>query len=175
MSRWLGPLVLLAILGLSLAAWSAEESSVTSNRPVAPQVPAVKLDCPPGMDGRIDDACGQQATHVSGFWRLEDCAPEYEQTGAWICYDRDCVYVAWYCHDSQTGKIVAQQRKRGGLLLGDDWVGIDLDADFDGRGAYWFDVSTGGTQVENIPGGAAAKAEWRGDWQAATTRIADGW
>jgi hypothetical protein len=182
--RWpaLHVLVALALLlstGFAHAAATEEQPAPTPPvapvAPVAPEVSAVSVDCPPTIDGKLDDECWQLATHVVGFWRLEDGSPEYEPTEAWICYDQDAVYVAWYCHDSRPDEIVAQQKKRGGYLLGDDWVGIDLDVDFDHRNPYWFDVSAGGVQVESIPGGAAAKIEWRGDWRAAASRVEDGW
>jgi len=153
----------------------ARAAEVALRPPVAPTVPAVRVEQPPKIDGRLDDACWQVATHLVGFWRMENAAPEYEPTEAWICYDRENIYVAWYCHDSQPNRIVAQQKKRGGSLKADDWVGVDLDVDFDKQSPYWFDVSAGGTQLDSIPGGGAAKIEWRGDWRAAATRVADGW
>jgi hypothetical protein len=162
-------------LSLWLVCRMARAADLPPGPPVAPTVPAVKVDQPPRIDGRLDDACWQSATHITGFWRMENSAPEYEPTEAWICYDRERIYVAWYCHDSQPNRIVAQQKKRGGSLQSDDWVGIDLDVDFDKQSPYWFDVSAGGCQVESIPGGSVSKIEWRGDWQAATTRVKDGW
>jgi len=170
----LAPLCLLSLL-VAATNGPAGAAEMVLRGPVAPTVTAVKVDQPPKIDGRLDDECWKSATHVAGFWRLDNGAPEYEPTEAWICYDRENIYVAWYCHDSQPSKIVAQQRKRGGSLRADDWVGIDLDIDFTKQRAYWFDVSAGGVQVESIPGGAAGKIEWRGDWQAGTTRTADGW
>ncbi len=170
-------LSLLCWVGLSLCAVHrhAGAAEFALRAPVAPTVPAVRVGQPPEVDGRLDDACWHSATHIVGFWRMENDAAEYERTEAWICYDRDNIYLAWYCHDSQPNRIVAQQKKRGGSLQSDDWVGIDLDVDFDKQSPYWFDVSAGGCQVESIPGGSVSKIEWRGDWRAATTRVADGW
>ena len=152
---------LLCWIGLSLCAVSRQVSAaeLTLRAPVSPTMIAVKVDQPPRIDGRLDDPCWQSATHVVDFWRMENSAPEYERTEAWICYDRENIYVAWYCHDSQPNRIVAQQKKRGGSLQSDDWVGIDLDVDFAKRQTYWFDVSAGGCQVENIPGGSVSKIE----------------
>ena len=168
---------LLCWVGLAVCAVSRQgiAAELTLRAPVSPTMTAVKVDQPPRIDGRLDDACWQSATHIVGFQRMENSAREYEPTEAWICYDRENVYVAWYCHDSQPERIVAQQKKRGGSLQADDWVGIDLDVDFAKRQTYWFDVSAGGCQVESIPGGSASKIEWRGDWRAATMRVADGW
>ena len=162
-------------LSLWLVCRTAGAADLVLRAPVAPTVPAIRADQPPKIDGRLDDACWQSAAHIVGFWRMENSAPEYEPTEAWICYDRENIYVAWYCHDSQPDRIVAQQKKRGGSLQSDDWVGIDLDVDFAKRQTYWFDVSAGGCQVESIPGGSVSKIEWRGDWRAATARVKDGW
>lgn len=166
---------LACLLALTLAGTLAWAVGPVERGPVAPQVPAVKVEQGPRIDGHLDDACWQSATHLVGFWRLENAEKEYEPTEAWICQDKDTLYLAWYCHDSKPETITAQQKKRGGSLLADDWVGVDLDVDFGHQRTYWFDVSAGGVQVESIPGGAAAKIEWRGDWQAATSRVADGW
>ena len=159
----------------ALLSFPAQAAEFALRGPVSPTVAAVQADRPPKIDGRLDDECWKTATHMVGFWRLDNGAPEYEPTEAWICYDREKVYIAWYCHDSEPGKIVEEQKKRGGSLVSDDWVGVDLDVDFDKQDPYWFDVSAGGTQADYIPGGAAAKIEWRGDWQAATSRVSDGW
>ncbi|MCC6038231.1 MAG: hypothetical protein LM632_08510, partial [Armatimonadetes bacterium] len=112
------------------------------------------------------------------FWRLDKDELAEEQTEVLICYDDVAVYIAFVCHDSQPHLIRAQQKKRGGGLWGDDLVSVNIDPLNRPRifsDEYTFMVNPLGTQSEWVPGGAAAKIEWRGDWQAAAKITEKGW
>lgn len=143
-----------------------------------PRIPAIKVNAPPRIDGELDDPVWEEAAKVTGFWRTEwdEMAPE--QTEVWICYDNAQLYVAFLCHDSQPQMIRAQQRKRGGGLFNDDWVSVGIDPLNRPRidqPTYVFFVNPLGTQDEIVPGGAATKIEWRGDWRAAAKVTQQGW
>jgi hypothetical protein len=92
-----------------------------------PRIQAVRLDSPPKIDGVLDDACWQRPADASEFWYRGNLTRPSEETEAWICYDASCIYVAFWCHDPQPGKIVAQQRKRGGSFGADDRVILHID------------------------------------------------
>ena len=159
-------LLALLILWIPIAASAVQQT-----------IPAVQVSEPPILDGDLSDSCWEQAPSVKDFYFLPDGSKAPESTTAWICYDQKNIYVAFHCKDSQPDKIIAQQKKRGGNLDTDDWVGIDLDC-FSIYQSYkisWFDVSAGGIQVENIESGDVSKIEWRGDWHASTKRLEDGY
>lgn len=144
-----------------------------------PHILAIKVNLPPKIDGELDDDAWQKAVKVTGFWRTDRDELAQEQTEAWICYDDTDIYIAFLCYDSQPNLIRAQQRKRGGDLSADDIATIHIDPlnqpRVFGGTVYSFSVNPLGTQSEQVPGGAAAKIEWRGDWQAKTKITEKGW
>lgn len=140
-----------------------------------PTIPAVQVSEPPVLDGDLSDACWQQAPSVSDFYFTSDGAQASEPTTAWVCYDQENIYVAFHCRDSQPDKIVTQQKKRGGDIDTDDWVGLDLACYLDRDPIVWFYVSAGGVQVESLESGDVSKIEWKGDWNAASGRVDDGY
>ncbi|MCJ7750043.1 MAG: carbohydrate binding family 9 domain-containing protein, partial [Armatimonadetes bacterium] len=138
-------------------------------------IEAVRVDEPPEIDGKLDDACWQKATRVEGFWRTVVDAAEMEPTEAWICYGEEAIYAAFRCHDSKPSEIRCDQKKRQGNIWGDDFVELGLDVENSGRNEYTFRVNAAGTQQDQVPGGTSEKIEWKGDWRAAAKRDESGW
>lgn len=136
---------------------------------------AVAVSPAPVVDGRLDDPAWQQAPATEAFYDLQSGQPASEATRAWIGYDDTHVYVAFEARDTQPGGIVARQKKRGGSLETDDWVGVELDTFFNRRDFAFFQVSAGGTQTETVPWTFPVKIEWVGDWHAAVQRTETGW
>jgi hypothetical protein len=100
----------------------------------------VKVTEPPLIDGLLDDACWEQATHIEGFWRQQVDAPELAPTEAWLCYDRRAIYVAFRCHDSRPSEIQSDQKKRQGNLWRDDCVELGLEVDDTGHTGWTAEV-----------------------------------
>lgn len=140
-----------------------------------PVIKAVAVESTPKIDGDLSDECWQTAPSVTEFFFVGDGTSAKEPTTAWLCYDQKCIYIAFKCLDSDPTKIVAQQKKRGGSLDTDDWVGFDLDCYGDFQKVVWFDLSAGGVQVENLQTGNASKIEWKGDWKGGAKRTDDGY
>jgi len=138
---------------------------------------AVETSQPPEIDGKLDDPCWKNAPRATDFVdKFFDRVVE-DQTVAYLLYDRENIYIAFYCYDSQPGKIVARETKREGYFRNDDYVAFCIDPfhahQFDYRS--FFVVNAIGTQFSKIAGGRASKTEWKGDWQAAVSRTRDGW
>jgi hypothetical protein len=150
---------------LSLLAYATEQAVI----------PAVFLSNPPVIDGELDDSCWEEAPSVNDFYDTSKGIPANEPTTAWIAYDGRTIYVAFKCVDSKPETIRRQQRKRGGDIWGDDFVGVDFDSYHEHGDISWFDVTARGTQTEKIAGGTGTKIEWIGDWQAAAKLQPDGW
>jgi hypothetical protein len=157
--------------GLSLS-WCQPPTDVIA-------VPAIFTDRSPVIDGQLVDACWQKASTISEFWRTDRDERFPFPTTAYLCYDSHQLYVAFDCSDPEPSLIRAQQTKRGGLLEYDDYVGIVIDAagqrSMTEREYFEFFVNPIGTQSEYLPGGAAFKAEWRGQWRAAARVTPAGW
>ena len=148
--------------------------SVSAHATEQSVIPAVFLSVPPIIDGELDDSCWGETPSVDDFCETSKGIPAGEPTTAWIAYDGRNVYVAFKCVDSRPETIHRQQRKRGGDIWGDDFVGVDFDSYKDGQ-ISWFDVTARGTQTEKIAGGTGTKIEWIGDWQGAAKLQPDGW
>lgn len=140
-----------------------------------PVIKAVIVERAPEIDGDLSDACWASSPSVEDFYYPNDGSKAPEPTTAWLCYDDECIYMAFRCGDSQPEKIIAQQKKRGGDLGSDDWVGFDLDCYGDFKKICWFDLSAGGVQVESLQTGDASKIEWKGDWKGKVKRTEDGY
>ncbi len=142
-----------------------------------PLLRAVVVDSAPKIDGEVSDPCWQAAMRISDFCHLESGTRAAEPTTAWIVYDKENIYVAFECKDSQPQSIRAQQRKRGGNMDEDDSVSLILDPFSESRSAALthFKVNAIGTQWHSVQSSETGKTEWIGDWDTAVKRNVDGY
>ena len=140
-----------------------------------PVIRAVETLEPPKIDGDISDKCWRKATKIRDFYLLTDGSKPSERTEAWICYDKQNIYVAFYCHDSQPDAIVARQTKRDQNFGIDDRVELAIDCYNNGQQVIWAGLNPAGTQYERLQSGDVSKIEWRGDWRGAARRTKDGY
>jgi hypothetical protein len=140
---------------------------------VNPEIKAVTLEPPPKIDGALDDPAWQTAPEVTGLTHERN--QPAEETRVRVGHDATHLYFAFRCLDREPGSIRALQTKRNGDMESDDTVIVGLNPLADRRTMYWFTVNARGTQQEEIPGGAAAKIEWRGDWRGAAKVDRDCW
>jgi hypothetical protein len=140
-------------------------------------LPSARTTHPPVIDGNLNDLAWKEVSRAMRFIDPITGKPASEQTEAWLVYDDTAIYAAFHCHDSEPASIVAREIRYGADLSNDDTVSFSIDPHFTrtGGGTSVFTVSAGGTQADFIAGGRAAKREWRGLWQAAARRVADGW
>jgi hypothetical protein len=134
-----------------------------------------KTSAPPIVDGKLDDAIWKDAARATDFFISEYQRAPQEQTEVWALADDKAIYFAFLCHDSQPEFIHAEQLKRDGNVGLDDHVTVELDPYHNHRQISDFSVNARGTQSDAIASGRARKIEWKGDWQAAAQRTADGW
>jgi hypothetical protein len=138
-----------------------------------PRLPAAKAATPPAIDGDLAEEVWQGPPLATGF--TNETRPPTEDTRVRAAFDGKALYFAFECVDSTPQQIRSQQTKRNGDLESDDWVAVGIDPLGDKKTMYWFHVNPRGTQAEEIPGGAATKVQWRGDWNAAAKINEKGW
>lgn len=138
-----------------------------------PRIPAVRLSVAPVIDGVVSQDEYGDAPVISGFHR--DLEPVKVGTTVRVACDNNTMYFAFVCETPNPSGIIANQKRRNGNLSSDDYVAVGIDPRGDRQQAWWFRVNPRGTQDEDIPGGAAAKIEWRGDWKAAARITEAGW
>jgi len=109
-----------------------------------------QTDTPPIIDGILDDQVWQKAPHVTGFKTYHpDFGKEMvEKTVAYYAYDRENLYFAFRCFDSQPDKIKASITRRDNIRP-DDWICINLDSFNDQQSLYAFYINPLGIQGDS--------------------------
>lgn len=109
----------------------------------------LKTDTPPVIDGKLDDPLWQKAPQVSGF---KTYYPDYgidmaDQTVVYYAYDRENLYFAYRCFDSEPSKIKGSVTRRDNIRS-EDWICINLDSFNDQQALYGFYVNPVGIQED---------------------------
>ena len=144
---------------------------------VKKELPAVKTEQPPTIDGILNDVCWQDAPQAIGFTDQRTEKPAKNQSVGWLVYTDEAIYVGFRLYDNMPDKIVARQTKDQTGIGGEDWVSFSLDPfhthQFSDRN--FFIVNPFGTKFAHLATGRAAKSEWIGLWKAAAQIVEDGW
>lgn len=109
----------------------------------------LRIDTPPVIDGKLDDAVWQQAPSVSGF---KTYFPDYDKdmsdpTVVYYAYDHENLYFAFRCFDREPDKIKTSVTRRDNIRP-DDWICINLDSFNDQQSLYGFYVNPAGIQSD---------------------------
>lgn len=127
--------LILILVNLSFAA--------TDNNPLRP----MHTNNPPTIDGVLDDVVWQSAPTVTGF---KTFIPDFgldmvEKTVVYMAYDRENLYFAYQCFDSQPDQIKSSITARDNVRP-DDWICLNLDSFNDQQSLYAFYVNPAGIQ-----------------------------
>ena len=154
-----------------------QTSAVENTQTVRKELPAVKMDQPPTIDGVLDDACWQDAPQAIGFTDERTEKPAKNQSIGRLVYTDTAIYVGLHLYDDMPDKIVARQTKDQTRIRGEDWVSFSLDPfhthQFSDRN--FFIVNPLGTKYAHLATGRAEKSEWIGLWKTAARIVEDGW
>jgi len=109
-----------------------------------------KTDMPPVIDGILDDSVWQKAPSETGFktWYPDFGIDMKENTIVYYAYDRENLYFAYRCFDSQPGRIKAAVTSRDNIRS-DDWICLNLDTFNDQQSLYAFYVNPIGIQMDS--------------------------
>ncbi|MXV75064.1 carbohydrate binding family 9 domain-containing protein [Candidatus Poribacteria bacterium] len=156
----------------NLQTWAAKNIQT-----VQKELPALKTDQPPIIDGVLDDACWQDAPQAIGFTDERTEKPAKNQSIGRLVYTDTAIYVGLHLYDDMPDKIVARQTKDQTRIRGEDWVSFSLDPfhthQFSDRN--FFIVNPLGTKYAHLATGRAEKSEWIGLWKTAAQIVEDGW
>ena len=154
-----------------------QTSAVENTQTVRKELPAVKTDQPPIIDGVLDDACWQDVPQAIGFTDERTEKPAKNQSIGRLVYTDTAIYVGLHLYDDMADKIVARQTKDQTRIRGEDWVSFSLDSfhthQFSDRN--FFIVNPLGTKYAHLATGRAEKSEWIGLWKTAARIVEDGW
>jgi hypothetical protein len=134
-------LYLALILALTTSAFGAERAA-----PLKPY----KTDTPPAIDGVLDDDVWKRAPSESVF---KTYSPDYgkdmqQTTTVYYAYDREYLYFAFHCYDTQPDKIKASVAARD-TIRQDDWICLNLDTFDDQQSLSCFYVNPLGIQMDS--------------------------
>ena len=149
-------------------------AAVVSTPP--PRLKATRVDVPPVLDGKLDDAAWASAEPTSTFvqkFPSEGKDPS-ERTTLRIVYDDANVYVAFDCE--QKSVPVVERLTRRGRLVESDWVSVAMGTRADGKSAFEFLVNASGVRVDALRFNDTEKTEDRDEnWEAETSLREGGW
>jgi hypothetical protein len=167
------PVLITALKALALCAVAA--GAAESNSEVA----AVRLETPPVIDGRLEDAAWESAARVEGFVQIRPIhgEPSPMLTTALLAYDDAALYVAFRCRDDDIDRIAASITSRDGEFDDDDTVLVMLDTFHDGDSSYYFGTNSLGTQFDGTVAnnGRTIDDRWDAAWQNASASTDAGW
>ncbi len=111
-----------------------------------------KISNPPKINGIIqENSEWSEALKIVDFFQFtpkEKGVPS-EKTILYIGYDRENLYMAFKCFDSEPGKIRATLTKRD-QIFSDDWILIFIDTFNEKRRAFTFFLNPFGIQMDGI-------------------------
>ena len=140
---------------------------------------------PPTIDGRLDDAVWRDAVLITDFTQTNpiEGAPPTERTEAWIAYDADHIYFAFYAHYTDPSQMRANRADRDRFWR-DDWIAVMFDTFLDQQRAYRFSVNAYGNQGDAIirggrsmrgPPGGGGDYSWDALFETGGAIVRDGW
>ena len=169
-------IVLLITLSLILII-NLQIVTAQNTQTVQKELPAIKTEQLPTIDGVLNDACWQNAPKAIGFTDQRTEKPAKNQSIGHLVYTDEAIYVGFRLYDNMPDKIVARQTKDQTGIGGEDWVSFSLDPfhthQYSDRN--YFIVNPLGTKFAHLATGRAAKSEWIGLWKAAAQIVEDGW
>lgn len=164
-----------------IASWAALcpalALAATSGEGQHKRLVAVRVDRPPVIDGRLDDASWQTANPASDFTQHfpdEGQAPS-EKTEVRVLYDDANVYVGVRLHDRSPGEIVRRLARRD-REVESDAVAIAFDSLHDHKTARAFKVNAAGVLLDAILyDDTEGSSNWDAVWDARVTLDEGGW
>ena len=140
---------------------------------------AIKLTEGIRLDGQLDERVYDTVASVSDFVQQEpdEGALATEQTEVWVMFDRQTIYIAARCWNSQPDRIVANEMKRDSTgLFGNETFAVVLDTFYDRRSGFGFMTNPLGALFDaTITNERTANPNWNTVWDVRTGRFEQGW
>jgi len=175
-------LLLLALLGMTVALDAQSADVGSSPRPPAPRptVQATSTTSRLELDGRLTEVAWQQAVPVEGFRTVSPDIdkPATARTTVRVLVTDEALYVGAMLFDSLGARgIRMQDQRRDFAELQSDWFSVVLDPLHDTRSAVGFTVSPAGSlhDAQGFDGGDVVNEDWDGVWRARTAVSDSGW
>ena len=129
----------------------------------------------PLIDGKLDDACWQEATVLADFGQKDLGTPVKFATQARLLYDDKFLYLGVRCEDPDPAHLLAVETARDGKVWDDNELEIFFDPERDGRHVYHFLLNHLGTVCDMKIENAREDPSWNSAWIVKTARHGGGW
>ena len=138
----------------------------------------VRVDTPPLIDGKLDEAVWQQADVITDFHQIRpgDGATPSERTEVYLLYDDDAFYIGARMYDSEPRLIAAPTGRHGQGLGPDDRLVVILDPFNTGRSGYRFETNANGVRHDALYTNVSSfQSDWTVIWDTAAQIDETGW
>ncbi|MEJ5263915.1 MAG: DUF5916 domain-containing protein [Bacteroidales bacterium] len=135
-----------------------------------------RIDNPPHIDGKLDDACWQLGQWSEDFVQQtpREGAKASQRTQLKVLYDDKYIYVAFKCYDNEPEKILHEVGNRDELA--GDVVGINFDSYYDHKTGYEFNITAGGSLIDLVvKNDGQPDFNWNAVWMGRTALTDSGW
>jgi hypothetical protein len=158
------------------AAASAQTAGGNGNSTKVVRV--VRVDSPPVIDGRLDEAVWEQAEVITDFHQIRpgNGTPPTERTEVYLLYGSDALYVGARMYDSEPDRIAAPTVRHGQGLGRDDRLVVILDPFNTQRGGYRFETNSNGVRHDALYDSPDSfDSNWTVIWDTAASIFENGW
>ncbi|MCH8979403.1 MAG: hypothetical protein IH945_09220 [Armatimonadetes bacterium] len=137
-------------------------------------LPAVRLDVAPVIDGKVGAGEWAGAARGSGFFAEETGTPAPDSGEFWLGYDEEYIYIAGR-FKTDPSQIRLVEFRQNVSLGGNDSMLIAFDTFSTANSIEIFSFNARGATNIEISSGRASKTEWLGKFEAAGRVLDDGW
>jgi hypothetical protein len=141
-------------------------------------VRVVRVDTPPVIDGRLDEAVWGQADVITDFHQVRpgDGTPPSERTEVYLLYGNDALYIGARMYDSEPDRMAAPTVRHGQGLGRDDRLVLILDPFNTRRGGYRFETNSNGVRHDALYDSPDSfNSNWTVIWDTAASTFDQGW
>ncbi len=120
----------------------------------ADAVRVLRVEVGPKIDGRLDDACWQQAEVLADFTQVLPRPGDKasERTEVRFCQDGESLFISVRCYECTPEAILAKDLRNDGEFSSDDVIGIALDTFGLERDGYFLKVNAAGARADGVFG-----------------------
>lgn len=148
------------------------------SNPQTKELPAVKIETPPKIDGNLNDAAWKNAPQAKDFTdRNANHEPAKDQTVVMLVYSDKAIYLAWYLYAEHPDELFANVNQHQVRPAVDDWISFTIDPhhthQFMDR-VFFMSNPLGVKYVSHPPPGVFID-EVADMWNVAAKIVDDGW
>ena len=158
------------------AAASAQTPAANGNSTKVVRV--VRVETPPVIDGRLDEAVWGQADVITDFHQVRpgDGTAPSERTEVYLLYGDDALYIGARMYDSEPDRLAAPTVRHGQGLGRDDRLVVILDPFNTRRGGYRFETNSNGVRHDALYDNPDSfNSNWTVIWDTAASIFDQGW